>query len=101
MANGEISGAQVRAARAFLNWTLKDLAERSGAAVSAIHRIEAGDDAPAAKDTGVPQTYEFRAARIAESLAKVVKTLEAAGVAFLPDQGRGAGVRYKQAARRR
>lgn len=101
MNENEISGVQIRAARACLNWTLKDLEKYSGVATSSLQRIEASEGTPAAKDTGVPQTYEHRAAALAESLGKIVETLKGAGITFLPDTGRGIGIRYKAPAKRR
>jgi DNA-binding XRE family transcriptional regulator len=38
-----LTGAQVRAARAILNWTVKDLAEAAGVSVSTIRRLEEND----------------------------------------------------------
>jgi transcriptional regulator with XRE-family HTH domain len=41
-----ISGAQIRAARAFLNWSVRELAERCGVSESAISRAEKIDGVP-------------------------------------------------------
>jgi predicted transcriptional regulator len=74
-----ISGAQVRAARAIVNWSVRDLAEASGVSSSTIRRIE--------EDAGVPETRDTR------KLGVIRKTLEDAGVDFLPAaEGKG-GVR--------
>lgn len=41
-----IGGAQVRAARAILKWSVADLAAESGVSVSTIKRLESVDDIP-------------------------------------------------------
>ena len=41
-----ITGAQIRAARAFLNWTVEDLSRRCGVSASAISRAERVDGPP-------------------------------------------------------
>ena len=38
-----ISGAQVRAARALLGWTAKELARKAGVGISTVQRIENAD----------------------------------------------------------
>ena len=42
-----ITGAQIRAARALLRWSVHDLAEHCGVSESAISRAEKVDDVPA------------------------------------------------------
>ena len=41
-----ITGAQIRAARALLNWTVEDLSRRCGVSASAISRAERVDGPP-------------------------------------------------------
>ena len=41
-----LTGAQIRAARALLNWTVSELSQRSGVSQSAISRAERVDDVP-------------------------------------------------------
>jgi transcriptional regulator with XRE-family HTH domain len=41
-----ITGAQIRAARPFLRWSVHDLAKRCGVSESAISRAEKSDDVP-------------------------------------------------------
>lgn len=90
------TGAQIRAARAFLDWSLKDLADRAGIGISSIQRLEAQNGPPGASETGVEMTRDWRAAKIAESLEKAAKALRQAGITFLNDSGRqGIGVRLK------
>ncbi len=74
-----ISGAQVRAARAIVNWSVRDLAEASGVSSSTIRRIE--------EDAGFPETRDGR------KLDVIRSTLEAAGVEFLPTVHGKGGVR--------
>ena len=77
-----IDAAQIRAARALLDISQAELAEWRLYSVATIKRLEAAT--------------EIRGA--AETLWKIQKALEAAGVEFIPEEaGRGAGVRLKQA----
>jgi transcriptional regulator with XRE-family HTH domain len=41
--NGEIFAAQVRAARAIVNWSQAELARRTGLVQRSVHRIEQGE----------------------------------------------------------
>jgi transcriptional regulator with XRE-family HTH domain len=92
----DVTGSQVRAARGFLNWSRKDLAERAGISVPTIQAIEGAEGVPEAKKSGAAPTLDYRAAGIASSLAKVTAALEKAGITFLADDGKaGHGVRYR------
>jgi transcriptional regulator with XRE-family HTH domain len=89
-----LTGAQVRMARAFLRWTIADLAERASVGLSTVQAIEAADGVPAVKTGGIKEALEHRKAERATSLEKVRKALVAAGITFLPDDGKaGLGVR--------
>jgi transcriptional regulator with XRE-family HTH domain len=79
------TGAQVRMARAFLKWSVAELAEKSGVGVSTIQRIEGEEGFPTARGGNIDAVY---------------KTLVAAGVTFLPETEDGIGVRGKHKARR-
>jgi len=79
------TGAQVRMARAFLKWSIADLAEKSGVGISTIQRIEGEEGFPAARGGNIDAVY---------------KTLSAAGVTFLPENEDGIGVRGKTKGRR-
>lgn len=70
---------QCRAARALVNLSQDDLAERSGIAVSTIIPFE--------KDQRTPRQG---------TVAAIRQALEAAGVEFIPENGGGAGVRLKK-----
>jgi transcriptional regulator with XRE-family HTH domain len=67
-----ISSAQVRAARALLNWSARRLSEISGVSQSAISRVERG---------------KGRRAMHPQSFAAVKSTFERYGVEFLDDSG--------------
>ena len=73
-----ISGAQIRMARGYLRWTVKDLAEKAGVAESTIKRMEAIDGFPAARSGNIEAVH---------------KALVAAGITFIAENGGGAGVR--------
>ena|ERR1043166_4233473 len=90
-----ITGAQVRMARAFLNWTIAELAEKSDTSAPTVRAIEESDGAPGADAGGLETTRDYREGKRAESVAKVAKALTAAGITFLPDDGNGVGVRGK------
>ena len=63
-----ISGPQVRAARAFLGWTAKELAQRANVGVSTVQRIE--------NAAGPPNAY-------GSNLAAIQSALETAGIEFI------------------
>ena len=70
---------QIRAARGFLHWSARVLAERAGVSISTVQRMERGGG-PVTSDT--------------ESMRRVQHVLERAGVEFLADD-HGLGVRLK------
>ncbi len=82
-----ISAAQLRAARALLGIDQRTLATMAGVSLPTIQRMEASRDEHV---RGVVST-----------LAKIVAALDAAGIELigneLPSQGRGRGVRLKEA----
>ena len=74
-----IEAAQVRAARALIGWSRAELADAAGVSLSIVDRFETGQaDIPA------------------DAVAKVRGALESAGVAFIPKNGGGAGVRLRK-----
>ena len=75
-----ITSGQIRAARSFLRWTGKELAEASGVAFSTLMRLETGEGIPSAQ---------------AKTLDAVQKAFEAAGLEFIGTPESGAGVRWK------
>jgi len=74
-----VTSAQVRMARAALNWTVRDLADASGLHRNTITNIEVG------RYAGDPETLE-----------KIEATMKRAGVEFIDENGGGAGVRLRK-----
>ncbi|MGH1587329.1 helix-turn-helix domain-containing protein [Methylobacterium phyllosphaerae] len=64
--------------RAALGWTTQDLAREAGVGGNTINRFEAGQDA-----------------RVS-SVDKMRAALEAAGLEFIPENGGGAGIRFRE-----
>jgi transcriptional regulator with XRE-family HTH domain len=75
-----ITGDQIRAARAFLKWSAKDLAARAGVGISTVQRME--------KTSSVPNASGI-------NIEAVQKTLESAGIEIIPANGGGPGVRLR------
>ncbi len=73
-----ISRAQVRMARAALGWGVRDVAERAGIAANTVSRYENGADA------------------MGETLLKLQRTFENAGVIFIDENDEGPGVQLKK-----
>ncbi len=75
-----IEAAQVRAARALIGWPPAKLAEAARVPLSIVERFETG-----------------AADHIPDEVVNRMRTaLEAAGVAFLPENGGGVGVRLRK-----
>jgi transcriptional regulator with XRE-family HTH domain len=74
-----VTSAQVRMARAALNWTVRDLAEATGLHRNTITNIEVG-----------------RYAGDAKTLATIETVLKRAGVDFIDENGGGPGVRLRK-----
>jgi transcriptional regulator with XRE-family HTH domain len=77
-----ISPRQCRAARALLDWSQQELADRAGVGIVTIRQLEAG-------------AHEPRRA----TLDVVRRALEAAGVDFIDENGGGDGVRLRKPSR--
>jgi transcriptional regulator with XRE-family HTH domain len=75
-----ITSGQIRAARALIKWTGKELAGASGVAFSTLMRLETGEGVPGAQ---------------AKTLDAVQKAFELAGIEFIGSPDSGAGVRWK------
>ena len=73
-----ITSDQIRAARAMLRWSGKDLAEKTGLGFSTLMRLESL--------VGVPGTH-------AKTLEAIEKAFEAAGIQFIGSPDDGPGVR--------
>jgi len=70
-----ISSAQLRAARAWLNWTQAELAKTASVAKTVVNRYEQGHSVPHA-----------------ESIKKMQGALETAGIRFQFDGMKGTGI---------
>ena len=73
-----ISRAQVRMARAALGWGVRDVAERAGIAANTVSRYENGADA------------------MGQTLLKLQRTFEKAGITFIDEDDEGSGVRLRK-----
>ena len=76
-----ITGSQIRAAKAILDWSGDDLAKKAGVSLSSIRRVEAADDVP--KNVSV------------NTMLNIQKALELAGVEFIGTPDHQPGVRLK------
>ena len=74
-----VTSAQVRMARAALNWSVRDLAAAARIHRNTVTNIETG-----------------RYAGDAATLAAIVSALKRAGVEFIDENGGGAGVRLRK-----
>lgn len=74
-----ISAEQIRAGRALLNWSARQLAEAAILSLNTVQRLERGD-VPIGKAS-------------VDTIQKITQALEDAGVVFLPD---GYGVTKRQ-----
>ncbi len=75
-----ITSDQIRAARALLRWSGKDLAEKTGLGFSTLMRLEVLEGVPSAQ---------------AKTLETIQKAFEKAGIEFIGTPEAGAGVRWK------
>lgn len=76
-----ITGPQIRAARGLLRWSARELAEKSGVSLPTIQRMEGTEGVPSAS---------------AKSVDAIEKAMERAGVEFIPENGGGDGVRFRE-----
>lgn len=74
-----VTSAQIRMARAALNWTVRDLAEAAGIHRNTVTNIEVG------RYAGDPKT-----------ILVIEKVLRRAGVEFIDEDGGGPGVRLRK-----
>jgi transcriptional regulator with XRE-family HTH domain len=73
--------SQLRAARALLSWSQERLAEASGVSAPTIKRLEPGEGPLEAR---------------VDTMMKLQRALEAAGVVFVVENGDGPGVRLRK-----
>lgn len=76
-----ITSEQVRAARAMLKWSARDLADKAGVSYPTVQRLDSGSGPLG----GLSSTAE-----------KLRAALEAAGIEFIAENGGGAGVRFRE-----
>jgi hypothetical protein len=81
MKDRPLSSAQIRAARSLIRWRAEDLAGASSVGVATIRRAELADG-----ETSMTAANNFALRR----------TLEAAGVEFIDENGGGPGVRLRK-----
>lgn len=72
-----ITGPQIRAARALLGWSARELAERSGVSYPTIQRAEQAADVPEMKTS---------------NMQAVTEALEGAGVRFITTQAEAGAI---------
>lgn len=75
-----IVGAQIRAGRALVRWSARDLAERAGVGLATVQRLEIEEGVPAGR---------------AYTLVKLQRAMEEVGVEFIGTPDDGPGVRLK------
>lgn len=76
-----ITGAQIRMARGYLRWSVKELADKAEVAMSTIKRMEQDEGFPIARGANIEAVY---------------KTLAGAGIIFLSENGGGVGIRVQK-----
>jgi DNA-binding XRE family transcriptional regulator len=81
---GVVDFFQLRAARALTGLSQAEVAEAAGVSVPTLKRAESGGPIKVTEET----------------IAKIAKALEKAGVEFIPENGGGAGVRLAKRAKR-
>lgn len=77
----KVSIGQVKAARALLCWSQNDLAQASGVSVPTIKRLEANVGPIGGRQA---------------TIDAIKSTIESAGVEFISENGKGAGVRLSK-----
>lgn len=83
-----VTGAQIRAARAFLKWTAADLAKAAGVGVSTVQEIEKFDGEPR-----IESNLQWRSVARDEAIEKIERALVGAGITFLTANAQGIGIR--------
>ena len=78
---GQLSSAQIRAARALLRWRAQDLAKEAALGVATIKRAEIAE-----RETSLTAANDLA----------IRRAFETAGVEFIDENGSGSGVRFKK-----
>ena len=79
--HSQVSGRQIAAARTLVAMGQAELAAAASISVPTLKRMEASDGA---------------AAGMANNVKAVIAALEAAGLEFIPENGGGAGIRFRE-----
>ena len=77
-----LSSHQIRAARALLDWSQDDLAERTQLGVRTIKRVEAGEQVTRAADHAIRQACELAGIVFVSGPADLAGTADVLGVAL-------------------
>jgi len=75
-----LTGSQIRAARALLNWSAADLADRISSARQTIQRLEQWEDVPPSRT---------------QTIMEIKRVFEEAGLEFIGTPDNGPGVRFR------
>jgi transcriptional regulator with XRE-family HTH domain len=78
----ELTGQQIRAARGALNWSVQQLADKTGVGSATIVRYE--------QFVGIPKSRK-------DSLSEIRKIFETAGIEFIGTPEDGPGIRIRPA----
>ena len=81
MSRTMITGLQIRAARAILKWSVRELAKHCGVSYPTISKIEQTDGVPSGRS---------------QTLSEIQNALERAGIEFIGTPDQGPGVRLKK-----
>jgi ribosome-binding protein aMBF1 (putative translation factor) len=81
MKKGSLSSAQIRGARALLRWSAADLAREAALGANTVRRAEVAEE-----ETSLTAANELA----------IRRTLEAAGIEFIDENGGGPGVRLRK-----
>jgi transcriptional regulator with XRE-family HTH domain len=73
-----MNAVQMRMARAALGWGVRELAEKAGITANTVTRIENGADAKQSTIDAMKSAFET------------------AGIEFIPENGGGAGIRFRE-----
>jgi transcriptional regulator with XRE-family HTH domain len=76
-----LTSDQIRAARALVRWSARELAEKASLSLPTVQRLEGA--------TGIPSAS-------VQTLMSIKAALEAAGVEFIAENGGGPGVRLRK-----
>jgi predicted transcriptional regulator len=81
-----VSIRQIKAARALLSWSQEELAAAADVSIATIKRLEAADGALGGRS---------------QTVNKIRRALQGAGIDFIDENGGGPGVRLKKAPKKR